>query len=396
MLRNVALVGSAVVVAFIAVPSHARAASTITVPCTGNNTVDTTALNAAMNAYSSGDTITLAAGCTFSYASAPSWPNVGNTLIFEGNGDTITATVSGFRFFDVSSTGTFTISDIVISNASDTTDGLAIFSDGTTAIHDSTFSGNTATNHDGGAVAGEGSGSMVITGSTFTGNSAGTEGGAIENSSSMTIINSTFAGNSSQDGSAYIENGGTGTIINSTFAANTSDEALVNQGGSLTVTNSIVAENAGGDCAGGVTDGGYNNEDGTGCAFSSHFQNGNPGLGALAANGGPTDTAAITASSVAHGNGSTAVCAAAVPAGAGGVDQRGDPRGSGACDIGAFELQAVTTSPTPTPSPAAVVVPAAGAVDSGSPLNGPAPLLLLLLGALLLALSVMVRGRPTH
>ncbi|MEZ6186442.1 MAG: choice-of-anchor Q domain-containing protein [Planctomycetota bacterium] len=61
-----------------------------------------------------------------------------------------------------------------------------------------------------------------------------------------------------------------------------------------------------------------------------------PGLQALANNGGSTQTQAIQTGSSAAGIGVMATCAAAFPTGSGGVDQRGVSRTS--CDAGAYEL----------------------------------------------------------
>jgi len=60
-----------------------------------------------------------------------------------------------------------------------------------------------------------------------------------------------------------------------------------------------------------------------------------PALQALADNGGPTQTQSLGAGSSALGIGVGATCAAAVPTGSGGLDQRGATRVT--CDAGAFE-----------------------------------------------------------
>jgi predicted outer membrane repeat protein len=377
-LKRAGVVIAAACLALAFTPSVAHAA-TVTVPCTGNNATDTAALNTAMSTYSSGDTISLGAGCTFSYATSPGWSEIEDTLTVDGNGDTITASADGVVFYQVGDGGTLTVNDLTISNADADADGPAIFSTGDLKVSDSTFTDNHAISHDGGAIAAEGDGTLTVTGSTFSGNIGDTDGGAIHNDGPATIINSTFHGNSSGAGSAFYENGGTGTIINSTFSGNTDTAAIDNGGGSTTVTNTILAENPGGNCTGTITDGGYNDEDGTACAFSDHFQHGDPLLGALANNGGPTETMAITASSLAYHTGSTAVCAAAAPAGAGGVDQRGDPRGTTACDIGAFEVQAATSAPVPASGAVAASTPST--LGAGLLLAGGGVLLLLVLGA---------------
>ena len=136
--------------------------------------------------------------------------------------------------------------------------------------------------------------------------------------------------------------------------------ALYNQGGTLTLTNSILASStSGGNCSGGVTDGGYNISDDRTCGFTGTGASGqtlgdniNPLLdpNGLQDNGGPTDTIALLSTSPAI----SAIPAAQCPA----TDQRGDPRpapGQSACDVGAFEgsIPAPTPSPSPSPSPSA-------------------------------------------
>jgi len=106
--------------------------------------------------------------------------------------------------------------------------------------------------------------------------------------------------------------------------------------GTLELRNTIVAESRlAADCSntgGVVTDSGGNVvQDGT-CGFAV---GGDPELGPLQDNGGPTMTIAIPRRSPAFRAGVSATCRADAPDGAGGVDQRGVPRR--ACAAGAYE-----------------------------------------------------------
>lgn len=97
----------------------------------------------------------------------------------------------------------------------------------------------------------------------------------------------------------------------------------------MTLTNSIVAGNSPGNCAGNITDGGH---DVTFPDASCPGTNADPVLGALADNGGPTSTEALGAGSAAVDAvpASGAACESA--------DQRGVARPQGsACDAGAYE-----------------------------------------------------------
>ena len=87
--------------------------------------------------------------------------------------------------------------------------GGAIYNGGTLTITNSTFSNNSAPNSDGGAI--YNGGTLTITNSTFSNNSAPvTAGGAIENSvGTVRVINSTFSNNSASSYGGAIENNDT-------------------------------------------------------------------------------------------------------------------------------------------------------------------------------------------
>jgi CSLREA domain-containing protein len=230
----------------------------------------------------------------------------------------------GSAFYNFS-TGTMTITNSTfLSNMayypSDYANGGAVYNyDGTLFIENSTFSGNKADY--GGAIYNYGT-EVIIKNSTFSGNSADTSGGGIINYGTATITNCTFSGNSATDG-AGIYNGHT-YILN--------------------FTNTIIANSVtGSDCSNisGTIVTNVNNlvEDGScGATYS-----GDPSLGALADNGGPTQTIGLLFGSTAIDAGNLAACPA--------TDQRGvsRPQGSG-CDIGAFELIPAVADMTGSPT----------------------------------------------
>jgi hypothetical protein len=345
------------------------AAATVTVACG-----DVAGLKAAITAAAPGDTISLAAGCSYplvaadnaSGSGANGLPVINKALTIEGNNATISrAAAAQFRFFEMLASANLTLSKVTLSNgslngASGVTIGGAIFNrQGTLTIKSSTLSGNKAPV--GGAI--YNSGPVSITGTTFVGNSSGNEvGGAIYNSfDTINVTNSSFFNNSAFSGSAIVT-ATTVNVVNSTFSGN--DAASGPQGGALynipsgtlNLQNSIVANNTGGNCTtatfGGapVTDGG---RDITWPDTTCPGLNVDPNLGPLTKNGGPTLTFALQP-------GSPAVDAIP-PVGAGcpPTDQRGisRPQGPG-CDIGAFELS-LAPAPTPTPTPASVPSPPA-------------------------------------
>ena len=134
---------------------------------------------------------------------------------------------------------------------------------------------------------------------------------------------------------------GTGTPPGASGANGTySGGGLSNTGSQLRVTNTILAANAGGatsgNCAGTIGDGGHNLEFNptTSCAFAIAARHGDPNLGPLANNGGPTPTMALLTGSAAIDMGDPVACAAPPISG---KDQRGLARRADRCSIGAFE-----------------------------------------------------------
>lgn len=198
-------------------------------------------------------------------------------------------------------------------------------------------------------------GTLVINNSTISGNGNSARGGGIANfyndstASTLIVNNSTIANNSALTGGGLsgrgggIWNQGAATITNSTVVGNsapTAGSGIFNDNttGTVSLTNSIVANDAASNCSGTISSGGHNLDSGNTCALTvpGDLINTNPQLGLLANNGGPTPTHALLFNSPAIDAGDSTVCAA-LPIG--GVDQRGELRNDLRCDIGAFELK---------------------------------------------------------
>ena len=244
---------------------------------------------------------------------------------------------------------------------SDSSGGYSAFGGG--IAHDKNLNLSNSSFSNNSAVGGNGSGS---------GRGGDGQGGAIYDYAGVTTVtNSTFNANSAiggsggtgttggkgQGGGEYVRSGPTGNtynsgstnIINSTFSNNqaSSGGAIVSEG-LVTVTNTIFSNdshsvNCGLVSSGLISDGGYNLEYSSGgansCGFTNYAQSGDPKLGPLQNNGGPTLTMALPAGSAAIDNGNDAVCAVSP---INNLDQRGVARPIGAhCDIGAFESSAV-------------------------------------------------------
>lgn len=280
------------------------------------------------------DTIVLAAGATYTLTSNPGdiWAFDLDNLTLEGNGATIERSSAdgtpAFSLFDCTGTvtlnkvtlrngriaedsalggsirnsGTLTLQSVTIensyanlsagaiSNQANTTlqifdsrllnnttgiganGGGAVFNRGTMTVRRSTFRGNKAIR--GGAIANWGI--LGVSDSTFDDNFAKLDGAAIYTvvadglAGSTTISNSTITNHTSLNGITITnDTGGQTTIINSTIAGN-KVAGLNHVTGTVTVQNTLLANNTGGPCSGGtITSAGNNLVDAApqNCAF---------------------------------------------------------------------------------------------------------------------------------
>ena len=243
---------------------------------------------------------------------------------------------------------TVNVINSVFSGNSASANGGALSNYGTVTITDSTFSSNSSAGGAGGGGAILNSQVLTINGSTFSGNTAGGSGsgGAVFNTSpTATITNSTFYGNSADFSGGAIITTNALTITNSTISGNSAypgtGGGISIQGNITNLSNTIIANStSGGDCLNFGTIGTNTNnliEDGS----CSPTLSGDPHLGPLQDNGGPTQTMAFGAGSPAVNAGDNANCPA--------TDQRGQSRPQGSrCDIGAYEVQIFSESFTST------------------------------------------------
>ncbi len=285
---------------------------------------------------------------------------------------------------EVRTYGTVTIADSDISSNTATSEGSggAYFNGGSLAadvlISGSTFDGNSASRRAGGGLVVQNR-SLVVNDSTISNNASGAYGGgiAVFGSERVVIINnSTIAGNQGVVGGIYAS--GPDVVINqSTISSNVGTQnsgGVLLYGGSLQVSGTIISGNS--SATAGIEDvkslynasissdhsllgtvyGTTVTDDG-GTIYST-----SPGLLALADNGGLTKTMALDPTSVAIDAGPDPVASFT----GNGFDQRGtgfDRVSNGTVDIGAFEVQAdppptssSTTSTTAPPNSTTTVV----------------------------------------
>jgi hypothetical protein len=233
---------------------------------------------------------------------------------------------------------------------------------GTLEISNTTISGNQT------GLAGGGmsilSGTATIDNSTISDNTAGFEfpptgfGGGVWNFGTLTVSNSTISNNQAH-GSEFkgggegggIDDFGSLEIRNSTFSGNEADVHAGNlYGESAQIGNTVLNAGAPEDLYGGVYSLGYNvcSDDGGGYLTGPGDQvNTDPLLGPLQDNGGPTFTHALLLGSPATNAGDPNFMPPPF------YDQRGlgyDRVRSGRLDVGSFEVQESTATPTPTPT----------------------------------------------
>ncbi len=224
--------------------------------------------------------------------------------------------------------------------------GGAIVNFGTVNVVGSTFSSNTSGT--GGAIAN--AGTINVAGSTFSGNAATGDlygGGAIINSGTVNVANGTFSGNTAKEAGAIFNGYGTVNVVGSTFSGNVPTRgggAILNYGGPLLLTLSVVAGNTSGhgpDITYDVsTDGGGNvigdAIESRGLTTLSDKLNLDPLLTPLGSYGGTVQTFALLP-------GSSAIAIAPCPidpiTGATlATDARGMPRPQGEyCDAGSYQ-----------------------------------------------------------
>ncbi len=314
-------------------------------------------------------------------------------LVLEGAGHTITQTCPDVRVLDVNTNSAVTLRDVTVTGGNTGGDGGGINMSsnngggGDLTVERSTFTGNTGC--DGGAIHALPDGSAVsIVASTIAGNTANSDGGAVDmdNEDNLTLTNSTVTKNSSVDTAALdVDSPGVLSLVYATVVANTEgttvcpdsvsadddpvssseadpDGVHAAQIASVNISaesdpsifrsfGSVVALHGGGlpNCDVVNPDSqGYNFSDDSTCGFTATGDRqdaGDPGLGALAGNGGPTQTMLPGAGSPLLDAIPPGSCQADGAAGVS-TDQRGitRPQGSG-CDIGAVEVEVVAPAP---------------------------------------------------
>ena len=284
-------------------------------------------------------------------------PYIYKRITVQGNRHTISGD-ERYRIFVVGEAGDLTIRALHLTNGKAADGG-----------HEC-IAGKDWTDEHGGAICS--SGSLTISDSSFSGNSAADKGGAIYsrgNGASLSISDSSFSGNSAgYRGGAIRIYSGTATLSHLTLMNNRADNsgggiAVYKDAGAVRIRNSILANNRGGDCA---------------FDYSSDLTESLNNIikdGACRGNGSdPMLDGWVEAANGRTGyfplrSGSPAIDAAASSA-CSETDQLGAPRPYGRrCDIGAIEY----VPPPATPTPTATSTPTATPTPTVTPTPTPTP-----------------------
>ena len=342
---------------------NSLADSPVSGACTLRDAIQAAATNAAVNGCAAGagaNNITFSVSGTIQLAGTLRIVDPPADLTIDASGQNVTITGNDtFTLLSIEkNTGpntlwSATLKNLTFSHGYSPSIGGAVY-EGSSAVNvvGCTFLNNSANGSYGGGAIAEVSGLLTISDSTFTANTSPLEAGAIFLSSGQTVIsNSTFsenrAGSTDGVGGAIVNADGLLTILNSTFSGNVASAAgAIFNFGFLTMGNTILANSSSGsDC---FSFGGSNinpiiatgvNIVGDGSCAIPGMITGDPKLGPLADNGGPTQTMGLLPGSPAIGTANLGVCAAPP---VNNLDQRGQPRSvNGTCDIGAYQ-----TNPT--------------------------------------------------
>jgi hypothetical protein len=255
--------GAAIALGASLLMAAGAAATTISVGCDSSELV--AAIQAANDetANPGGDTISLQAGCTYSFSSA--LPTVTSDVLVLGNGARIERASGSpaFSLMGIASSGVLLLSHVTLAEGwGSTSAGANINNSGSTTLVDSTVTNTPPLDQQGPGI--RNTGVMAIIDSTVSNQvNRSATGGGVSNSGNLTVTGSTFDRNSSTDllggfaNGGAISNGGTLRIYDSTFTSNvaTTTGGAINNGGDLEVHGSSFVGNNVGHFGGAISNG---------------------------------------------------------------------------------------------------------------------------------------------
>ena len=306
-----------------------------------NTTAGDDIINFSFGSGSSPYTITLASALpSIVDASSTVGAGTAGTLTITGLGAsslTIDANQGDFNIFKIDPSGDLSISGVTVTGVNRVTSqfGGGFYNFGILTVNNSIIFGNTVNQGSSGSGGGiYNQGTLTVSNSTLSGNSAGSfGGGGIKNDGTLTVTNCTLSGNTATSKGGGILNTGTLNIANTIIANSTSGGDYASNGGTIVTNLNNLVEDAS------ITDA-------SSTSPGSGNISGDPLLGPLANNGGPTLTLALLPGSPAIAAGDATISNAPP---INGLDQRGVTRITS--DIGAFSLGIVVTTTADTIDP---------------------------------------------
>ena len=182
-----------------------------------------------------------------------------NTLTITGAGSSNTIIQASASSADATSRvfnmtgGTVVISGVTIRHGNTTSNGGGIQNSGTLTLTDSTVSGNTAATNHGGGIWNNLGITLILTGSTVSGNTAHLSSGGIISDGTLILTDSTVSGNAANSNDGGISNSGTLTLTDSTVSGNTASKGGgIFDNRTLTVTGSTINSNVASGNGGGI------------------------------------------------------------------------------------------------------------------------------------------------
>ncbi len=215
-------------------------------------------LSAAISNAQVGDTISI----TNSFTLTGNLPAIStNGLTIEGNDNTLTGGTN-IRIFMIISGADVTINNLTMTGGQCNSGcptvrsgGGGLYNMGTVTLTNSTLSGNSAVS--GGGIAMTASGTLTLSNSTISGNSALDGGGIASYGAVLSITRSMLSNNSATNGAGILNSGGLLALTQSTLLHNsaTSGGGGIFNTGTVTLTNTTLSGNLATNGGGGI----YNN-----------------------------------------------------------------------------------------------------------------------------------------
>ena len=180
---------------------------------------------------------------------------IDNNVILDGEGRLTVDGNTGHRVFSVAAGVEAGLIGFTVTGGADVLAGGGILNEGTLVLSASTVTGNTANR--GGGLANQSTGTLTVTNCTVSENTAGAWSGGLRNLGLAEVIDTTVSNNTAIRSSAGVTNrpGATMTLIRTTVDGNIagSESGGISNSGTMTVINATVSGNEAGETGGGVT-----------------------------------------------------------------------------------------------------------------------------------------------